>query len=266
MIRAALVLVWLLVAAARATAQSNTAEALRQAKSLYDNLDVERALLLLRQVISPSSPFEVTSAQRVEAYKYLGASLAFMGLRDSAVVYFRAALERDPFTDLDPQTFTPVQVAAFAAAKRLTFSVGVRPVAPTRLQPTVESFIFTVFTTHPGSLRAELAQEQNSTALVLFDAESDGLRELRWTGLLPGGRPAPPGRYHLTVRGRSQSTEVVDSAAVYWNASTRFTDGAEFGFGAEMGISTQKLHCRGPFALAELTSSKYEIVGTGQVR
>ena len=58
----------------------------------------------------------------------------------------------------------------------------------------------------------------------------------------------------------------VDSAAVYWNASTRFTDGAEFGFGAEMGISTQKLHCRGPFALPELTSCKYEIVGTGQTR
>ncbi len=60
--------------------------------------------------------------------------------------------------------------------------------------------------------------------------------------------------------------KTVDSAAVYWNASTRFTDGAEFGFGAEMGISTQKLHCRGPFALAELTSSKYQIIGTGQVR
>jgi glutamate-5-semialdehyde dehydrogenase len=59
---------------------------------------------------------------------------------------------------------------------------------------------------------------------------------------------------------------LVDSAAVYWNASTRFTDGGEFGFGAEMGISTQKLHCRGPFALRELTSSKYEIVGSGQVR
>ena len=58
----------------------------------------------------------------------------------------------------------------------------------------------------------------------------------------------------------------VDSAAVYWNASTRFTDGGEFGFGAEMGISTQKLHCRGPFALSELTSSKYEIIGSGQVR
>ena len=60
--------------------------------------------------------------------------------------------------------------------------------------------------------------------------------------------------------------QLVDSAAVYWNASTRFTDGGEFGFGAEMGISTQKLHCRGPFALRELTSSKYQIVGTGQVR
>ncbi len=58
----------------------------------------------------------------------------------------------------------------------------------------------------------------------------------------------------------------VDSAVVYWNASTRFSDGGEFGFGSEMGISTQKLHCRGPFALAELTSSKYEVIGTGQVR
>jgi glutamate-5-semialdehyde dehydrogenase len=59
---------------------------------------------------------------------------------------------------------------------------------------------------------------------------------------------------------------LVDSAVVYWNASTRFTDGGEFGFGAEMGVSTQKLHCRGPFALAELTSSKYQVMGTGQIR
>ena len=58
----------------------------------------------------------------------------------------------------------------------------------------------------------------------------------------------------------------VDAAAVYHNASTRFTDGAEFGFGAEMGISTQKLHARGPMGLKELTSYKYVIRGTGQVR
>lgn len=58
----------------------------------------------------------------------------------------------------------------------------------------------------------------------------------------------------------------VDAACVYWNASTRFTDGFEFGFGAEIGISTQKLHARGPMGLKELTSYKYVIYGSGQVR
>lgn len=58
----------------------------------------------------------------------------------------------------------------------------------------------------------------------------------------------------------------VDAACVYWNVSTRFTDGFEFGFGAEIGISTQKLHARGPMGLKELTSYKYTIQGNGQVR
>ncbi len=58
----------------------------------------------------------------------------------------------------------------------------------------------------------------------------------------------------------------VDAACVYVNASTRFTDGFQFGFGAEIGISTQKLHARGPMGLKELTSYKYEIIGDGQIR
>ena len=63
-----------------------------------------------------------------------------------------------------------------------------------------------------------------------------------------------------------QFQQQIDAAAVYVNASTRFTDGFEFGFGAEIGISTQKLHARGPMGLVELTSIKYLVSGNGQIR
>ena len=67
-------------------------------------------------------------------------------------------------------------------------------------------------------------------------------------------------------RNAQEFTAHIDSAAVYVNASTRFTDGGEFGFGAEIGISTQKLHARGPMGLAELCSCKYIVTGNGQIR
>ena len=68
------------------------------------------------------------------------------------------------------------------------------------------------------------------------------------------------------VRNARYFCQRIDAAAVYVNASTRFTDGGEFGFGAEIGISTQKLHARGPMGLAELTTVKYIVEGDGQVR
>ena len=77
---------------------------------------------------------------------------------------------------------------------------------------------------------------------------------------LGGDRDAP------TTAAADAFTSGVDAACVYVNASTRFTDGGEFGMGAEMGNSTQKLHARGPIALRELTTSKYVVHGTGQVR
>jgi glutamate-5-semialdehyde dehydrogenase len=70
----------------------------------------------------------------------------------------------------------------------------------------------------------------------------------------------------LSFEKATRFIQEVDSAAVYWNASTRFTDGNQFGLGAEIGISTQKIHARGPMSAQHLTTTKYFVIGTGQIR
>ena len=79
-------------------------------------------------------------------------------------------------------------------------------------------------------------------------------------------RPTPTRSSPTHSRSAQRFVAAVDSAAVLVNASTRFTDGGEFGFGAEIGISTQKLHARGPMGLPEMTSTKYVVTGDGHIR
>ena len=199
------------VAPAAARAQTTTAESLVEAVRLYEDLQVERALVILRGVISPSSPFEVSREQRVQAYVYIGASLAILGRRDSAVTYFRAAIERDPFVDLDPARFTEKERTAFADARQRTLAVAMKPVAARRLDPASDQLPLTIVTTQPAQLRVEMRAVGDTSGIVLLDRESDGVREIGWNVRLANGAIAPPGRYLLFVRALARSG-AVDSA------------------------------------------------------
>ena len=196
-----------------AVAQGNTDEALSRGITLYENLQIEQALVLLRRVISPSSPFEVSRHQRVTAYKYLGAALAILGQSDSSVVYFRAALERDPFLDLDPDRFTQQEQVALAEARKRSFAVGLRPLVESRWDPAREQTTFVPVTTHQAALRLEIQAGDGGPAIALHDREGDGVREIGWNGIL-GTRLAAPGAYELRVIGRSLLTGRVDSTSL----------------------------------------------------
>ncbi len=219
------------------TAQGSTAELLGQAHEFYERLEVERALPLLRQIVSPNWPFEVTQEQRVEAYKYLGACLTLAGKRDSAVLYFRAAIERDPFTELDPNLFTPAQLATFGEAQRRTFAVAVRPVEPARVDPRTARVTFTIVATHAALVDVKLSAVGAGQPRSLVQSTMDGVREITWDGLLADRRLAPPGRYALAVAGRSRLTGTSDSARVYFDLRHEVAGGGERG-GADVVAAT----------------------------
>lgn len=200
-----------------ARAQTNTAESLAAATQLYEDLQVERAVVLLRQVISPSSPFEVSRVQRVQAYTYLGASLAILGMRDSAVTYFRAALERDPFVDLDPTRFTPRERDAFAEARKRTLTVGARPVPTHVFAPRTGAVPVIAVSTRPANVLVAIERTDDSSTVTLFERESDGVRELSWNGTMSDGSVARAGRYSILVRGATSAAS--DSARVPFDLS-----------------------------------------------
>ena len=205
------------IAPVAAAAQSNTADLLERATRYHADLDMERELVILRQVISPNSPFVVTHQQRVLAYKYLGAALVVLGQADSGVLYFRAALERDPFVDLETQKFTPAEIAAFTRAKRLTFGLGVRAIAVDTIDPRTERLTFTILSTHAADVCVQLRSAGNATGLTLYAGDNDGPRELQWNGLLMDGRLAPSGRYELVLAGVSRLTQQADSTRLYFS-------------------------------------------------
>lgn len=203
-----------------ARAQSNTAEMLQRAIRLYEENEVEQALVILRQIISPASPYVVSAEQRVEAYKYLGASLALQSgaaKQDSAVTFFRAAIERDPFTDLDARRFSPVQLQTFGVARARTFAVSVKPVVTDTIDPRTERVRLRALSTHRARMRVEL-RRGGVVQRVLEDGDNDGLREIEWDGLLADGRLVGAGRYELVVTGQSLviTGTIRDSSRVFF--------------------------------------------------
>lgn len=189
---------------ARLHAQAD--EQLRQAIRRYENLEIDRARILFEQVISPTTPFPVTEAQRVVAYKYLGATLATLGKEDSAVIYFKAALGRDPLVDLDARAFSEQERQLFQRARSQLFRVGLRGVPRDTIDPRSERVNITIATTHAGPVRVEMVSTFSDERFTLFEGTVDGPRDIPFNGLNPrGGGVIPRGAYDLIVLGESAS-------------------------------------------------------------
>ena len=208
----------LLAAPALVRAQQATETRLQGAIARYEAFDVEGARPIFLQIISPSYLEQVTPEQRARAYKYLGASYAVLAAPDTAITYFRAALDFDPFTDLDPSKFAASELEAFNRAKSEIFKVAMRfsttGPAIVRPQPGLSldsaSYRFTFISTQrsnmrivlqhiapqarPGQARADSAPEQ-----VLYSGTNDGVRTVQWRGTLNDGSFAPPGTYSIVV-------------------------------------------------------------------
>lgn len=195
----------------RLAAQEVTQQKLDRAVQLYADLNVEAARPILLEILSPTYQQKYTTEQKVTALKYLGASYAVLDKADSAITFFLAALDYDPFTDLDPSKFTATELAAFSQAKARIFKVAIRPISARVVDPNADStsYPFRFITTHSGHLTIELINQRDSTRReVLFDGTSDGLREIRWSGRLSNGQLADSALYELRATGREATSQL----------------------------------------------------------
>ena len=203
--------------------QADTKTRLDNAISLYEAFNVEAARPILLQIISPGYLQQVTPEQRATAYKYLGASYAVLASPDTATQYFIAALDFDPFTDLDPSKFAQSELEAFTRAKAQIFKVAVRPMeGPALLKPqpnvSVDSaaYTFSFISTQRSNMRITLqhttpqyptnrprVQSDSAPDQVLYSGTNEGVRTVQWRGVLADGSFAPPGTYSLIVAATS---------------------------------------------------------------
>ena len=195
------------VAVARPLAAQRTpGEVLSRAVILYEELQLERAVTLLREVTSPSNT--ATTGERVQAMKYLGAAFALLGSRDSALAYYRAALERDPFTDLDAAVFTAQERQLFAVARRRTFIAGVRTVPDSGFVPGRGRAPLQFVATQHARMQAVVRRADGGEAVATFRWTAEGASESPWDGLDQHGARLPAGRYLL----EATATATADSA------------------------------------------------------
>jgi hypothetical protein len=205
-VRAAVVALALLCPAIGSAQSGSTREQVDRAIAMYEAFNVESARPILLNIISPSYLQPVSPTERVDAYKFLGASYALLDKRDSAVSFFVAALDFDPFTDLDPRVFSASEIAAFNDAKTQIFKVAIRRVADFVIDPKRDStaYNFSLITTHRGSLLVELINQRDTTQReTLYEGESDGARRIPWNGVLRNGQYADTAIYQLRARATS---------------------------------------------------------------
>ena len=191
----------LLVVPAAASAQS-TRQLLDSAKALYEQFQVEAARPIYQRILSPTFTQQVSSLEKAEAYKYLGAAAAILDSTAVAVTFFQGALDYDPFTDLDPNVFAGAEQAAFATAKQRLFKVAIRRLPrPFLVQKDTASMHlrFEFVTTQRANVTVELIGPQDS--VVLFQQPSDGRRPVVWNGLMTTEARYPRlGNYQLQIR------------------------------------------------------------------